>query len=679
MKKNNKTNKIIILAIIGLIMTISIVIFVLNYTKDDTSFSILEKSWLNNNSNKVMDVSIYNDVPIYGENGEGISFSFLEEFTNAYGVDFNKVSYNYNSSSNLKDFSFRVLNYDKPLGDNDIHVYNDYYVIVSNNNNKFDEISDMADIKLGVFNDDITQVKYFLNDNADITYVACTDIKNMLDMLKNKKIDYMAVPRNIYLEEFISNDLNIVYHISELYKKYVITIKDNTFRSIMKKYLMIYNDTYYDTKYKTYFLNSFFKYKKLTEADRMSYNEASYTYGYSINMPFENTVNQEFVGILSNYLSGFEEMADVDFRIVEYANVKDLKQALSHGEIDLCFANFDPTGVNVDLLETVSPFKEEYLVLSRDSYVVNSVRSLKNKIVYLVANTYYHKYLNDNGITVKAFYNTDELLRGITNDATVLVDKSTYEYYKNTKFKDFKVNYTGVLDNQYRFLVRDVNKNTTFYKIFDYYVSYVNYKDIMHEYNTDYMVNSKNQMTSMLKYLLILFTFLLLLTIIAFIMYKRNNKKKDISKENKLKFIDVMTSLKNRNYLNYNIKKWDDNVIYPQAIVIIDLNNVKYINDNYGHEEGDNVIKEAANILLNSQLENTDIMRTDGNEFLVYMVGYDEKAVQDYTRNVNQLLKELPHNFGATFGYSMITDDIKTIDDAINEATLSMRQAKERL
>ena len=201
----------------------------------------------------------------------------------------------------------------------------------------------------------------------------------------------------------------------------------------------------------------------------------------------------------------------------------------------------------------------------------------------------------------------------------------------------------------------------------------------MHEYNTDYMINSKNQMTSMLKYLLILFTFLLMLTIIAFIMFKRNNKKKDISKENKLKFIDVMTSLKNRNYLNYNIKKWDDNVIYPQSIVIIDLNNVKYINDNYGHEEGDNVIKEAANILLNSQLENTDIMRTDGNEFLVYMVGYDEKAVQDYTRNVNQLLKELPHNFGATFGYSMITDDIKTIDDAINEATLSMRQAKERL
>ena len=109
------------------------------------------------------------------------------------------------------------------------------------------------------------------------------------------------------------------------------------------------------------------------------------------------------------------------------------------------------------------------------------------------------------------------------------------------------------------------------------------------------------------------------------------------------------------------------------------LNNVKYINDNYGHEEGDEVIKKAASILIINQQENTDIVRTDGNEFLIYMVGYDEKKVIEYTRKINKELKELPHGFGATLGYSMIEDDIKTIDDAINEATLSMRQAKEKI
>ena len=166
---------------------------------------------------------------------------------------------------------------------------------------------------------------------------------------------------------------------------------------------------------------------------------------------------------------------------------------------------------------------------------------------------------------------------------------------------------------------------------------------------------------------------------ILFIIIKKRNKKKDIKKEDKFKYIDTMTSLKNRNYLNYNIRKWDENIIYPQTIVIIDLNNIKYINDNYGHVEGDEVIKKAASILINNQKENTDIVRTDGNEFLVYMVGYDEKKVIDYTRKISNELKELPHGFGATLGYSVIEDDIKTIDDAINEATLSMRQAKEKL
>ena len=60
------------------------------------------------------------------------------------------------------------------------------------------------------------------------------------------------------------------------------------------------------------------------------------------------------------------------------------------------------------------------------------------------------------------------------------------------------------------------------------------------------------------------------------------------------------------------------------------------------------------------------------------MVGYDEKAVVEFTRKLYKDLKELPHNFGASLGYSMITDDIKTIDDAINEAVLDMREAKEK-
>ena len=77
----------------------------------------------------------------------------------------------------------------------------------------------------------------------------------------------------------------------------------------------------------------------------------------------------------------------------------------------------------------------------------------------------------------------------------------------------------------------------------------------------------------MIKYIVIIVVIMgVILGSIYFVLKK--GKKNDIKKDDKLKFIDVMTSLKNRNYLNYNIKTWEDNVIYPQAIVIIDLNNI---------------------------------------------------------------------------------------------------------
>ena len=157
----------------------------------------------------------------------------------------------------------------------------------------------------------------------------------------------------------------------------------------------------------------------------------------------------------------------------------------------------------------------------------------------------------------------------------------------------------------------------------------------------------------------------------------KNKFKKHLTKEEKLKYIDMLTSLKNRNYLNDNINVWDESEIYPQAVIVVDLNDISYINDNYGHAEGDEVIKEAANILIKNQLPNTEIIRTNGNEFLVYLVGYDERQVVAHLKKLNKEFRGLKHGYGSASGRSMILDGIKTIDDAINEATIEMRNNKE--
>ena len=60
-------------------------------------------------------------------------------------------------------------------------------------------------------------------------------------------------------------------------------------------------------------------------------------------------------------------------------------------------------------------------------------------------------------------------------------------------------------------------------------------------------------------------------------------------------------------------------------------------------------------------------------------MGYSERQVSTYVKKLSKEMKNLPHEFGAAIGYSMITDEIKTLDDAINEATLEMITAKEEM
>ena len=237
------------------------------------------------------------------------------------------------------------------------------------------------------------------------------------------------------------------------------------------------------------------------------------------------------------------------------------------------------------------------------------------------------------------------------------------------------------LNDEYNFVMRDISDNKLFNEFFDFYLSFVNEKELENDtfvklFSIKIAKQDNKIFMSLMSLVIIL---LVIIVVLKKALFKKKKRKHNInmSKSDKLKYIDVLTSLKNRNYLNDHIELWDDNEIYPQTIVVIDLNNIAYINDNYGHQEGDTVIKDAANILIKNQLEKTEIIRTNGNEFLIYMIGYEEKQVVSYLKKLNKELKELSHGFGAAYGYSMITDAIKTIDDAVNEATLDMKNNKE--
>lgn len=670
MKKRN--NKVIVLVVAGIIFAVLLVVFILNYSKDDYSFSILEKKWINDNTRNVLDVNVYNDVPIYGKQGKGVAFDLLDKFTEKYNVNFNKISYSVDSPPEYKEIAFKIVNNNTSLTDNDILLYEDSYVLVSKEKTVIDKITDMKDLKVLVLNEDIGLVSNYLSEANNVSFEPKDSIDDIETALSEDD-SYALIPYNMYIDVILSNDLNILYHLSDISKKYVLTVQNKTLSSIMKKYYLQYSEKLQKEAYKSNFLDEFFYDKKISEADRLGYNSSSYNVGYISYMPFEGREEKDFVGTLSNYLSDFEDLFDVDFKLISYNNIADLKKDLSSGELDLVFANYNLNGINVDIINTNSLFKEEYVILSKDTFIVNSVKSLKDREVSVVKDSYIYDFVNSNGVRTKTFDNNEELCRSLSSNSVVIVDKDTYNYYKNKKFSDYNVLYEGVLPYEYTFAIRDVNKNTVFAKLFSYYTSSVNYEGVRYAYNTNSTVYDFGVLVT---FITVVAT-ILFIVLTIFIIKKKKNKEVSLRNYDKLKYIDSMTSLKNRTYLNSKIKEWDDNVIYPQAFIVVDLNNLKYINDSHGHEEGDTLIKKAASILIVNQEANTDIIRTDGNEFLIYMVGYDEKKVVAYIRKIYKELKELPYGFGAAIGYSMILDDVKTVDDAINEATLDMRNKKE--
>ena len=71
-------------------------------------------------------------------------------------------------------------------------------------------------------------------------------------------------------------------------------------------------------------------YKSTNTSDLLqkNYNAKTYHYGYVVNMPYENSVNNKFVGTIFNYLKTFEDETGVEIETTKYKSVDDLKSAL---------------------------------------------------------------------------------------------------------------------------------------------------------------------------------------------------------------------------------------------------------------------------------------------------------------------------------------------------------------
>ena len=673
-------------------LLVVVIVFVgvfLYYNREDakTSLTVNEKKWALENSTTMIDINVINDYPLYGLNGEGVFFNFLDDFEKNVGLEFNKIAYSKNDDlEKNKAYSFRILNNEDELSNNDLLIATDGYIAIGKEYRRINRVSDMSNITFGVFNSDVAEISYYLKTGTNLAFKSYDTIDELFQALDNDEVGMIIIPNIMYLDKTIENNSYYInYYFTEMSKKIVLTLssdKSNArLNTIIRKYFEKWKTDNYVDEYNDVYFNYYITENNVSSKDSTDLVKKNYVYGYVENYPYEVDVDGDVSGIAGEYLKRMSRLTDISFSYKKYGSIEALRKAIEKGDVDIYFDYYNFNNVNDDYKETISTFIEDYVVLGRrsDNHVVNSFESLKDEKIAMLDNTSLFNYFENNSRSdITTYDNNNDLVKN-ANDKMLVVDKEVYNLYKNTTFEDYDVLYQDTMMNDYKFMVK--NNNNTFYNLFNYIITTNSYYNYRNNGLADISRSIVERSSFMGLFLIILIIVSVPLIALAFLYlyFKRRHKIKKVKKEDRHKYTDLLTSLKNRNYLNKKAPDWEASKVFPQAVVIIDLNNVKYVNDNYGHEEGDKLIVTAASTLVNTQLENSEIIRTDGNEFLVYLVGYSERQVETYAKKLEKEMKNLPHDFGASVGYSMIEDDIKTLDDAINEATLEMMTKKQGL
>lgn len=171
--------------------------------------------------------------------------------------------------------------------------------------------------------------------------------------------------------------------------------------------------------------------------------------------------------------------------------------------------------------------------------------------------------------------------------------------------------------------------------------------------------------------------------IVVLFIYRRFTHSKKRNKElNYLASRDPLTNCYNRrslfDYLNREFAKHDNSNKY--CVIMADIDHFKAVNDNYGHNIGDEVLCRVADIIQSSVRQNDIASRFGGEEFCIILTGANQEQAMRITNMIRQKVEAYEFTDGlkvtTSFGVTSSQFNAKDPNEIINQADMALYRSK---